>query len=90
MEINEQPNEPVTEPDPVDPINETEEPIENSETVEPDPVEPEIPWQAFSDNLNLILEGQASQTEIIIVFGNIFFGLLLGYMMVKGMTKPWR
>lgn len=43
-----------------------------------------------TDNQTAVLDSISSLQEVIIVFANIAFGLVLGYLGVKGMTKPWR
>lgn len=43
----------------------------------------------FEESYKVILD-QIYLTDVVIVFGNIFFGLILGYIGAQGVTRPWK
>lgn len=47
-------------------------------------------FQQILDKQNEIIQNQAFATEALIIIANITLGLIIGYLAMRGMTKPWK
>lgn len=43
-----------------------------------------------SAQIQMLIDNQIYSHDLLITFGNLFIGLLIGYVAAKGITSPWK